>query len=68
MQLLRHLAQTPPGHNELNRADVTRSCPPEIARECAEAYDWLAIHGLVSVNPGGNSLGDIGTRQISCLL
>lgn len=56
VRLLRRLAQNSPGENETHRGNVTGQCPAEIAREFAEAYDWLVIHGLVSVNPG-DSIG-----------
>lgn len=52
MRLLRPFAETPPGLNEAHRTNATLNLPPEIAREVAGAYDWLAIHGLVSINPG----------------
>jgi len=34
-------------HNGLSRADVTA-----VTRALAEAYDWLLLHGLLSVEPG----------------
>lgn len=39
MRLLRHLAETPAGHNEVNRTNTTGNLPREISREIAEAYD-----------------------------
>jgi uncharacterized protein (TIGR02391 family) len=63
MQLLRRLAQNPQGLNEIHRGNLAVGLPPEIHREFAEAYDWLAIHGLVSVNPGESTGWGFITRR-----